>query len=100
MYGYMTAAFGATAWVEVKYKIRECNEFSEFLYNTGVAKHKAALSSAEHKYSIMEAMMVSIASEIWNGPEYNFIAQYIEDKLLTLNPSLKTNTQSLRNAKG
>jgi len=44
--------------------------------------------------------MVSIASEIWNGPEYNFTAQYIEDKLLTLNPSLKTNTQSLRNAKG
>ena len=100
MYGYMTAAFGATAWVEDKYKIRECNEFSEFLYNTGVAKHKAALSSVEHKDSIMEAIMVSIASEIWNGREYNFLAQYIEDKLLTLNPSLRTNTQSLRNAKG
>ncbi|KAA0981409.1 hypothetical protein [Pseudomonas sp. ANT_J28] len=100
MYSYMTAAFGATAWVEDKYKIRECNEFSEFLYNTGVAEHKAALKSAEHNDSIMEAMMVSIASELWNGREYNFIAQHIEDKLLNLNPSLRTNAQSLRNAKG
>jgi hypothetical protein len=100
MYGYMTAAFGATAWVEDNYKIRECNEFSEFLYNIGVAEHKAALNSVEHKESIMEAMMVSIASELWNGREYNFIAQHIEDKLLTLNPSLRTNAQSLRNAKG
>jgi hypothetical protein len=100
MYGYMTAAFGATAWVEDKYKIRECNEFSEFLYITGVAQHTAALNSPEHNNSIMEAIMVSIASELWNGREYNFIAQYIEEKLISLHPSLRTKTQSLRNAKG
>lgn len=100
MYDYMIAAFGATAWVEDKYKIRECNEFSEFLYNTGVAEHKAAFNSAEHKDSIMEAMMVSIASELWNGREYNFIAQHIEEKLLAINPSLSMNAGSFRNAKG
>jgi hypothetical protein len=48
----------------------------------------------------MDAMMVSIASELWNGREYNFIAQFIEDKLVAINPSLKTNAQKLRNAKG
>ncbi|MHA3737152.1 hypothetical protein ACXR0M_15995 [Pseudomonas sp. Eth.TT006] len=100
MYDYMTSAFGATAWVESQYKVRECNEFSEFLYNTGVAEHKSALNSIEHKSSIMDAMMVSIASELWNGREYNFIAQYIEAKLLAINPSLRTNVHTLRNAKG
>ncbi|MCF4996833.1 hypothetical protein GIW70_26135 [Pseudomonas syringae] len=100
MYGYITAAFGATAWVDDQYKVRECNDFSEFLYDTGVAKHKAALNSEEHKNSIMDAMMVSIASELWNGREYNFFAQYIEEKLISLNPSLSANSQSLRNAKG
>jgi len=100
MYSYMTTAFGATAWVEDQYKIHECNEFSEFLYNTGVAEHKSALDSPEHKQSILDAMMVSIASELWNGREYNFIAQYIEEKLISLNPSLKTNVKILRNAKG
>lgn len=96
---YMTAAFGATAWAENQYKINECYEFSEFLYLTGIAEHKSALNSAEHKRSIMDAMMVSIASELWNGREYNFIAQHIEDKLLEVNPDLRTDTVSLRNAK-
>ncbi|QXI17881.1 hypothetical protein [Pseudomonas hamedanensis] len=100
MYNYMTAAFGATAWVEDQYKIAQCNEFSDFLYNTGIAKHKTALNSLEHKSSIMDAMMVSIASELWNGREYNFVAQYIEAKLLATNPFLRTNTQNMRNAKG
>lgn len=100
MYSYMTAAFGATDWVGDQYKVQECNEFSEFLYNTGVAEHKSALNSVEHKTSIMDAMMVSIASELWNGREYNFIAQFIEDKLVEINPSLRTNVQTLRNAKG
>lgn len=100
MYNYMTAAFGASAWVEEQFKIAECNDFADFLYNTGVAKHKTALNSQEHKSSIMDAMMVSISSELWNGREYNFIAQYIEAKLLAANPFLRTNTQNLRNAKG
>ena len=100
MYEYMTSAFAATAWVESQYKVRECNEFSDFLYNTGIAEHKSALNSLEHKSSIMDAMMVSIASELWNGREYNFIAQYIEDKLLEVNPLLKNNVHALRNAKG
>ncbi|MBD0684757.1 MULTISPECIES: hypothetical protein [unclassified Pseudomonas] len=99
MYGYMTAAFGATAWAEDQYKVNECNEFSEFLYHTGIAEHKSALNSAAHKRSIMDAMMVSIASELWNGREYNFIAQHIENKILEINPDLRTNTVSLRNAK-
>lgn len=100
MYSYMTTAFGATDWVGDQYKVQECNEFSDFLYNTGVAEHKSALNSAEHKISIMDAMMVSIASELWNGREYNFIAQFIEEKLIAINPFLKTNAQKLRNAKG
>ena len=58
------------------------------------------MNSLEHKQSIMNAMMVSIASELWNGREYNFIAQYIEEKLLSINPMLASNPQSLRNAKG
>ncbi|MCO7624987.1 hypothetical protein NJC08_00985 [Pseudomonas fluorescens] len=100
MYEYMTSAFAATAWVESQYKVRECNEFSDFLYNTGIAEHKSALNSLEHKSSIMDAMMVSIASELWNGREYNFIAQYIEGKLLEVNPLLRNNVHALRNAKG
>lgn len=100
MYEYMTSAFGATAWVEHQYRIPECNEFSGFLYNTGIAEHKSALNSTEHKSSIMDAMMVSIASELWNGREYNFIAQYIEAKLLAINPLLNANVHNLRNAKG
>lgn len=100
MYHYMTAAFGADAWVGNQYKIIECEEFSSFLYDTGVAKHNSALNSDEHKNSILDAMMVSIASELWNGREYNFIAQYIEKKLLSTRPSLSRNTQDLRNAKG
>lgn len=100
MYHYMTAAFGATSWVSNHYKVNECNEFSEFLYNAGVAEHKSPMNSDEHKISIMDAMMVSIASELWNGREYNFIAQHIESKLLAFNPSLSNNVQALRNAKG
>lgn len=94
MYEYMTAAFGAKGWMEDQYKVKECNEFSDFLYNTGIAEHKSALNSAAHKGSIMDAMMVSIASELWNGREYNFIAQYIEDKLLAASPGLRTDIPS------
>ncbi len=100
MYGHMTAAFSASDWVESQYKVDECEEFSAFLYATGVAEHKAPMSSIAHKQSIMDAMMVSIASELWNGREYNFIAQHIEKKLLSFNPLLNSNIQSIRNAKG
>ncbi|WP_248796749.1 hypothetical protein [Pseudomonas sp. MWU13-2105] len=58
------------------------------------------MNSIEHKQSIMDAMMVSIASELWSGREYNFIAQYIEKKLISFNPLLSRNVQNLRNAKG
>jgi len=100
MYGYMTAAFGARGWVESQYKVDECEEFSAFLYATGVAEHKSPMNSIEHKQSIMDAMMVSIASELWNGREYNFIAQYIEKELLSFSPLLSSSVQNLRNAKG
>jgi hypothetical protein len=100
MYCYMTAAFGAPDWVDSQYRVNECNEFSEFLYETGVAEHTSAMNSVEHKQSIMDAMMVSIASELWNGREYNLIAQHIEKKLLSINSSLSNNNNSLRNAKG
>ncbi|VDR26266.1 Uncharacterised protein [Raoultella terrigena] len=44
--------------------------------------------------------MVSVASELWNGREYNFLAQFIEGKLLSFNASLNEDTKTLRNAKG
>ena len=100
MYSYMTAAFGATGWVESQYAVNECNIFSDFLYKVGVKKHRAAMDSIEHKQAIMDAMMVSISSELWNGREYNFIAQYIEEKLISVNASLSNNVKSLREAKG
>ncbi|WP_040065743.1 hypothetical protein [Pseudomonas batumici] len=100
MYDYMTAAFGAAGWVESQYKVDECERFSAFLYATGVAEHTSPMNSIEHKQSIMDAMMVSIASELWNGREYNFLAQYIEKKLLSFNPLLSSSVQNLRNAKG
>lgn len=100
MYKYMTAALDATDWVEDQYIVSECNEFSDFLYGVGVAEHKSAMESIEHKQSIMNAMLVSIASELWNGREYNFLAQFIEKKLLSFNSSLSVDSKSLRNAKG
>ncbi|WP_434561380.1 hypothetical protein [Pseudomonas sp. R1-6] len=99
MYDYMAKAFGAKTWVENQYKVEECNDFSKFLYATGLAEHKSALNSVEHEESIMDAMMVSIASELWNGQEYNYIAQKIEDKLFSIDPSLSTNAKDFRNAK-
>ncbi|SDS27225.1 hypothetical protein SAMN05216598_1062 [Pseudomonas asplenii] len=81
MYNYMTAAFGAPDWVENQYKVDACEEFAAFLYATGVAKHTLPMDSTEHKQSIMDAMMTAIASELWNGREYNFIAQHIEKSL-------------------
>lgn len=100
MYSYMTAAFGAIDWVESRYTVNACTDFSAFLYNTGVTKHRAAMDSIEHKRSITGAMMVSVASELWNGREYNFIAQYIEEKLISVNASLSRNIKSLHQAKG
>lgn len=100
MYKYMTNAFGAAAWVDEQYKISVCNEFSDFLYNTGIANHKSAMSSPEHRQSLMDAMMVAVASELWNGREYNFLAQFIEGKLLSFNTSLNEDAKTLRNAKG
>lgn len=100
MYQYMTGAFGASACVDEQYKINACNEFSDFLYNIGIAKYRSAMSSTEHLQSIMDAIMVSVASELWNGREYNFIAQFIERKLLSFNPLLDEDAKTLRNAKG
>ncbi len=100
MYSYMVAAFDALDWLENQYKVNECNEFSKFLYETGVAQHKSPMNSVEHNQSIINAMMVSIASELWNGREYNFIGQFIEEKLLSTNPALADNITNLRNAKG
>ncbi|WP_082707066.1 hypothetical protein [Pseudomonas sp. EpS/L25] len=100
MYGYMARALHSSAWVEEQYKVKECDDFSTFLYNKGVAEHKAAMDSPEHKQSILDAMMVSIASELWNGREYNYLAQFIEGKLLSFNDSLRNDPKGFRNAKG
>jgi hypothetical protein len=97
MYKYMTAAFGASGWGDDKYKVSACNEFSDFLYETGISRHKSAMNSLEHRQSIMDAMMVSVASELWNGREYNFLAQFIEKKLLSF---VSIDGKALRNAKG
>ena len=99
MYSYMALALDAPNWVDVKYAVNECNKFSSFLYATGVADHKAAVDSYEHKKSIINAMMVSVASELWNGREYNFISQYIEQKLTDAKPSLAADMPSLHSAK-
>ncbi|HGH4624738.1 TPA: hypothetical protein ACJIWQ_000637 [Enterobacter hormaechei] len=100
MYKYMTAAFGASDWVDDRYRVSACNEFSDFLYETGIAEHKSAMNSLEHRQSIMTAMMVSVASELWNGREYNYLVQFIENKLLAFNASLSHDARALRNAKG
>ncbi|MEJ2631709.1 MAG: hypothetical protein P8011_12020 [Acidihalobacter sp.] len=100
MYKYMASAFGASAWVDDQYKVKACDEFSEFLYETGVSAHKSAMNSHEHRQSLVDAMMVSVASELWNGREYNYLSQFIKKKLLSVEPSLSTDTKALRNAKG
>ncbi|SEN20155.1 hypothetical protein SAMN04487857_111168 [Pseudomonas sp. ok272] len=100
MYNYMATALGARGWVDSQYSVRECDEFSAFLYDVGVAEHKSPMYAIEYKQSIMDAMMVAVSSELWNGREYNFLAQYIEAKLLSFNPSLSRNVNGLRSAKG
>ena len=100
MYTYMTDAFGARGWEADKHAVEECNEFSLFLYNTGLKGHKAAMRSDEHIQSTMDAMMVSVASELWNGCEFNFAAQFIHQKLLSIDASLADDPARLRNAKG
>lgn len=100
MYVYMTAAFNASNWVENQYKVKECNDFSQFLYDTGVSHYKSPLGSDQFNQSILAAMMVSISSELWNGREYNYLAQFIERKLLSYNPDLINNISNFRNAKG
>ncbi|WP_241653187.1 hypothetical protein [Pseudomonas alkylphenolica] len=100
MYAHMTAAFDASDWVRNSYEVNECCEFSRFLYEVGVAHHNSAVNSLESKNSIMNAMMISVASELWNGSEYNFLAQFIEKKLISINASLSSDIKSLRDAKG
>ncbi len=100
MYGYMTSAFSASRWVESQYVVTGCNEFSDFLYRVGVAENKSPLNSYEYKQSMLEAMMTSVASELWNGREYNYIAQYIGEKLQAVNPDLCSDLKCLRSAKG
>lgn len=99
MYGVMTAAFNGNGWSEEQHAIAECNEFSSYLYRVGVENHKACIHSDEYKRSMLKAMMVSISSELWNGREYNFMAQYIERKLLSMNPLLADRSKDLREAK-
>lgn len=99
MYHYLTEAFGATDWMKECYTVEECKTFSNFLYQAGVKDYKSALQSTEYKQSIIDAMMISISSELWNGREYNFLAQFIDEKLLSQNPALSGNPKSLRNAK-
>ncbi|MCU1721540.1 hypothetical protein [Pseudomonas sp. 5P_5.1_Bac1] len=99
MYAHMTAAFGASDWVASRYTVEACNRFSGFLYQIGVAAHGAPMKSARYQQSMMDAMLVSVASELWNGREYNFLAQYIEEKLHTLNASFRADAKGIRNAR-
>lgn len=100
MYVHLTSTFDSSDWVENQYKIQTCNDFSQFLYDTGVKNNKSPLNSPEHADSILSAMMVSIASEIWNGREYNYLAQFIENKILSYKPEINANLNDFRNAKG
>jgi len=100
MYHYMTRAFSAESWMCSKYKVKECDEFSEFLYQTGIFGHKNPIDSNDNNQSILDAMMVSISSELWNGREYNFLSQFIEEKILSTNPDMKPNGREIREAKG
>ncbi|WP_211264679.1 hypothetical protein [Gynuella sunshinyii] len=100
MYKYMTDAFDCDQWVNPNYKVQECNEFSDFLYVIGVDGNKEPLESSEYFLSILNAMMVSISFELWNGREYNFIAQFIKQKLLQINPFLANDEVAFKNARG
>lgn len=53
MYVYRTAAFNTSEWVENQYKVKECNEFSQFLYDVGVDNYPAPLNSIEYNTSIL-----------------------------------------------
>lgn len=99
MYEFMTTAFNAVGWSGEGYAMAECNDFSSFLYKTGVENHTAAIHSDEYMRSMLKAMMVSVSSEIWNGREYNFFAQFIVEKLLSINPLLASQSKRLREAK-
>lgn len=100
MYVYMTTALNAVNWMSEDYHVPECNTFSQFLYDVGVAEHNAPFGSISHSDSIIHAMMASISSELWNGREFNYIAQFIEDKLIELDPGLKNDPAGMRSAKG
>jgi hypothetical protein len=100
MYPHMVAAFHASDWQQKQFTIKQCNAFSDFLYLTGISGNKLPMKSTKYINSILDAMMVSVASELWNGREYNFLAQHIEEKILSFNPGLADNSLNLRNAKG
>lgn len=100
MYAYMVEAFNAINWSNKKYEVLECNQFCDYLYGVGVAEHKSPLGSDRHGESILNAMMVSVASEVWNGREFNYLAQYINGKLLAISPRLAGNASAMRNARG
>jgi hypothetical protein len=99
MYSYMAKAFGASGWVDSRHTVDECSAFSEFLYKIGVAEHDAALNSVAYLQSMVRAMMVCVASELWNASEYNFLAQYIDKKLLSFNSAFESDEPGLRKAR-
>lgn len=99
MYKYMTQAFYCSEWSNPLYSLKKCNEFSDFLYEAGIANHKSPLMSNEYINATLDAMMISISSELWNGREYNFIAQFIEQKIVEFNPALSKDLSAQRNAK-
>lgn len=100
MYPLMAAAFGAKSWEDSQYSVEECRNFSGFLYRTGVAGHHLPVDSDEYKDAVIDAMMTSVASELWNGGEYNFLAQHINQKIIAMHPSLAYDNTALRRANG
>lgn len=99
MFSEMTKAFNSENWSSIEHKVTECNNFSNFLYQTGVSNHHYPVDSDENKESLLEAMMVSVASEIWNGREFNFFAQFIEEKINSFGSTKTRNAEEIRNAK-
>jgi len=98
MFSHMRRTFNIPEFAPHE-EVGACSAFSEYLYGVGVAGCKSAIGDAFHKKAMLRAMMVSVSSEVWNGSEYNYLAQFIEDLILLYSPHLRDDKKLLRCAK-
>lgn len=98
MFNHMRQSFNVPEFVSYE-EVSVCSAFSEYLYGVGVAGCKRAVGDVLHKKAMLRAMMVSVSSEVWNGSEYNFLAQFIEDLIILYSPHLRDDKKLLRCAK-